>query len=164
MSNLGDVKRSLAGTTACQLGGLDTINQALDIVVVYDKTAADGMATTTTSDTVIWTNPYDFTVYLVSGKYIGLGSGLTADPSNNATIAIKTNDGAGGSTSTALSVTTSAADGGTWTSNQSKSFTTTTAANIAVPSGGCVWFNIAKGGTGVVVPISRYTLRLKKGE
>lgn len=163
MSNLGDFLRGLV-TLANQYGGLDTVRQATDIEAIYDKAAADAMASTATADTLVWTNPYDFDVYVVSGKYVGLGAGLTADANNNATITFKTNDGAGGATAAALAVTTSVADGGTWISNRSKAFTARTLANCRIPAGGGLWINITKGGTGVVVPISRYHIRLQRGE
>jgi len=35
---------------------------------------------------------------------------------------------------------------------------------FAVPAGGSIWLNIAKSGTGVVVPVSQISVRLRRGE
>jgi hypothetical protein len=168
-TSIGDSKRALSASlvqrgAASSIAQTAIVNQMLDVNYEYNKIAVDGAAATNTADTLVWTNPYDFPVYVVSGKYVGVGAGLTADPTNFATIAFKTNDGAGGATATALSVATTVADGGTWTSNQSKSFTAVTLANTAIPAGGGLWINITKSGTGVVVPISNYVIRMQKGE
>ena len=42
--------------------------------------------------------------------------------------------------------------------------TLVTAAGQAVPAGGSIWLNIAKSGSGVVVPISQISVRLRRGE
>lgn len=162
-TNLGLAKKALSASVT-QLGGLTTIDQGLAVDVQYNKTAADGMASTTTSDTLFWVNPYSFPVYVAAGYAVGLGTGITGDNTDYVTITIKTNDGAGGSTAVALTLTSQLTDGGSWTSNQSKAFTTLTKANTAVPAGGGLWFNIAKGGAGKVVPISTYCIRLLKAE
>jgi len=162
-TNLGNAKSALAASVT-QLGSKATIDQAVGIDVQYNKAAADGMASTATADTLFWVNPYDFPVYVQSGYAVGLGTGITGDNTDYVTITIKTNDGAGGATAIALTLTSQLTDGGTWTSNQSKAFTAVTKANTAVPAGGGLWFNIAKTGAGKVVPISTYCLKLFKAE
>lgn len=175
MSNIGDFLRRLAGTdglgldTAALAGNPNTSNvpvahQAFDFWVDFDKTAADGAAATPTADTFIWTNPFDFNISLVAARLIGLGAGIVGDAANIATITLKTDNGVGGATAIALTWSSLTTDGGTLTSNQSKLFTLLTPANQIIVPGGNLWFNIAKGGTGVVVPISSYFLRLQRGE
>lgn len=162
-TNLGLAKKGLAGNVT-QLGGLATIDQALSIQVQYNKTAADGAANTATADAPFWTNPFDFPVYVASGRILGIAAGVATDETDYVTITIKTNDGAGGATAIALTYASNAAGGGALTSNQSKAFPTLTRANVAVPVGGQLWFNIAKAGAGKVVPISTYVIKLFKAE
>lgn len=175
MSLLGDFMKALAGTdgigrdTAALTGNPNTSNvpvthQAFDLWVDFDKTAADGAAATATADTFVWTNPYDFNLLVTAGRIITLGAGVTADPANFATITVKTDNGVGGATAIALTATTTVADLGTLVSNQSKLFTLLTPANQILVPGANLWFNIAKSGTGVVVPISSYFVRLQRGE
>jgi hypothetical protein len=161
-TNLGQAKDCLSASVT-QFGGVASIDEIAAFEVTFDKAAADGMASTTTTDTIVWINPYTVPVYLQSAYGVGVGAGITADASNNATITFRTRDGVGGASAAALTIVTDVA-GGTWTSNQSKAITTQTIANLAVPVGGQITFSIAKGGTGVVVPISKFIIRCFKGE
>jgi len=164
MSNIGEYQKAQAGATASPYGGGPTVAQAYDFHERFDKLAQDAAAATATADTLLWTNPYDFTVYMVSAKLTCTGGGVTADNSNFATIALKSNDGVGGATATGLSITTAITDSGNITANQPKSFTLLTAAGAAIPAGGSIWLNIAKTGTGVQLPISQFCVRLRRGE
>lgn len=162
MTVLADFLRSLAGTF-----GKDrdpSIYQAFDLAVPFIKAAADGMASTATADTCFFTNPFDFNLVVIGGLIDATGAGVTADASNNATITIKTDNGAGGATAVALQAITSIADLGTLTQNVPKAFTTVTAANTILAPKASLYFNIAKGGTGVVVPASSYSVRLRRSE
>jgi hypothetical protein len=161
-TNLGQAKDCLAASIT-QFGNTATIDELVAFEVMFDKAAADGAAATATTDTIVWLNPYTVPVYLQSAQAVGVGAGITADASNNATITFRTRDGVGGASAAALTIVTDVA-GGSWTSNQNKAITTQTIANLAVPVGGQITFSIAKGGTGVVVPISKYIIRCFKGE
>ena len=161
-TNLGQAKDCLAASVT-QLGGAVTIDEMLAIEIIFDKAAADGMASTTTTDTLVWMNPYTVPVYLQSAEAVATGAGITADANNNATITFRTRDGIGGASAAALTIVTDVA-GGSWTQNQRKAITTQTIANLAVPVGGQITFSIAKGGTGVVVPVSKFIVRAFKGE
>lgn len=161
-TNLGLAKKALAASVT-QLGAQPTVDEALAFWVQYFKAAADGMASTATADLSFWTNPFAFPVYILGGYLCTTGAGITADAANNAVVTVKTNDGIGGATATALSLTTDIATGN-FTANQPKAFTSVTLANTAIPVGGRMWFNIAKGGTGVVVPISDIVVKLYKAE
>lgn len=166
MSNIGDTKKALSGLVPNAIGApLPTVNQLFDLYVPYTKAAADGSGTAATSDTLIWSNPYDFTLYVVSGKLTTTGAGIALDNTNNATIQWKTNDGAGGATAVALQVTTSLTDSiAAYVANQSRNFTQLLAANAAIPPGGGLWFAITKAASGVVVPVSNFAVRLQRGE
>ena len=161
LSEFAQAPASTGGVPA--LGGLATIDDALAINIVFDKAAADAMASTTTTDTLVWMNPHAVPVYLVNAEAVATGAGITADASNNATITFRTRDGVGGASAAALTIVTDVA-GGNWTQNQRKAITTQTIANLAVPVGGQITFSIAKGGTGVVVPVSKFVIRAYKGE
>lgn len=161
-TNLGNAKKALSSSVT-QLGGLDTIDESLAIHIPFDKTAADAMASTTTTDTLVWMNPFAYPVYLYSAEAVATGAGITADATNNATITFRTRDGVGGASAAALTIVTDVA-GGNWTQNQRKAITTQTKANLAVPVGGQITFSIAKGGTGVVVPVSKFVVKAYKAE
>jgi hypothetical protein len=172
-TNLGLAKKALTSLvtqqpTAGLLGvssPLGTINELTALLFQYNKPAADGAAATATADTLIWTNPFAHTVFVVGAYGVGVGAGIVADAANQAVISLKTNDGAGGATAVATSITTDIATG-SWTSNQSKLFPLANLqlGNAAIPPGGGLWFNIAKNGTGVVVPISNYSVKLYHAE
>jgi hypothetical protein len=165
MTILGDFKKGLAGLVQTAAGApMPVVHQFSDLFAAFIKAAADGAAATPTADTLFYSNPYDFTMYVVSAKFTPTGAGITADNVNFATLAVKTNDGAGGATATAASITTAITDSGNFTQNQSKSFTLITGANIAVPPGGGLWLNIAKAAAGVVVPAGFFTVRLQRAE
>lgn len=172
MANLEKFMQGVAGTDGLNLDNLPlfpgqsapVVHQAFDFWVDFDKTAADGAAATPTADTFIWTNPFDFNIVLVAARLIGLGAGIVADPTDIATVNLKTDNGAGGATAIALAWSSLTTDGGLLTSNQSKPFTVWTGANATIVPGGNLWFNITKGGAGKVVPISSYFMRLQKGQ
>lgn len=161
-TNLGLAKKALSASVT-QLGGVTTIDQALSFDVMFSKTAADGLASTTTTDTLVWCNPFSVPVYFVSAYGVATGAGITADANNNATITFRSIDLVGGASAAALTIVTDVA-GGNWTQNQSKAITTLTKANAAIPVGGGISFSIAKGGTGVVVPVSFFVIKLHKAE
>ena len=161
MSNVGDMQRALAGTTGLDRGGEDAVFQLFDLVVPYTKTAADGMASTTTSNTKFWTNPFDFTLRIVGAKWSTTGAGLTADASHYATVSFLTDDAAAGSPAAAASLATTVAGSGSFTAEIAKAMTLT-AANCNLVAGGHLYFAIAKTGNGVIVPVSQFALRLRR--
>lgn len=161
-TNLGNAKKAISASIT-QLGGLGVIDELHAINVVFDKAAADAMASTATTDTLVWMNPFNVPVYMQSAVGVATGAGITADANNNATITFRSIDLVGGASAAALTIVTDVA-GGNWTQNQAKNITTQTVANLAVPVGGGITFSIAKGGTGVVVPVSKFTIKCFKGE
>lgn len=161
-TNLGNAKKALSASVT-QLGGVATIDELHAFQIVFDKAAADGMASTATTDTLVWMNPFTVPVYIQSAVAVATGAGITADANNNATITFRSIDLAGGASAAALTITTDVA-GGSWTQNQAKPITAQTIANLAVPVSGGITFSIAKGGTGVVVPVSKFVIKCFKGE
>ncbi len=163
MTVWGDIKKALAGVQALQSGGLPSIDELLAIHILYDKAAADGMASTATTDALVWMNPFSFPVYLVAAEAVATGAGITASDTDFATLTFRTRDGVGGASAAALTIITNLA-GGNWTQNQRKAITSLTKANAAVPVGGQVTFSIAKTGSGVVVPVSKFVLKAYRAE
>jgi hypothetical protein len=166
MSFLGNTKKAVAAFIPSDAGApLPVVNQLFDFNIPYTKAAVDGSAAATTSDTLVWSNPFDFTVYVVSAKLTTTGAGITCDNTNFASIQWKTNDGAGGATAVALQVNTTLIDSlANYVANQSRNFTQVTPANTAIPPGGGLWFAITKTASGVVVPVSNFAVRLQKAE
>lgn len=163
MTIWGDIKKSLGGVQALQRGETLSVDELLAIEIMFDKAAADGAAGTATTDTIVWMNPFSYPVYLVSAEAVGVGAGITSDPTNFATLTFRTRDGVGGTSAAALTLATDTA-GGSWTANQRKAITALTRANAAVPVGGQITFSIAKAGTGVVVPVSKYIIKAYRAE
>ena len=140
-------------------GSMSTSSAPLRVLIVEDDAANSEVLTLVLE----MAGQTDVPVYLVSAEAVATGAGITADASNNATITFRTRDGIGGASAAALTIVTDVA-GGTWTQNQRKAITTLTRANAAVPVGGQVTFSIAKGGTGVVVPVSKFVVKAYKAE
>jgi hypothetical protein len=161
MSNLGDFKRGLC-TLANQTGGLDTVHQFSDITFNYNKTAADAMAADATAAVLAWVNPYDFSVKVVAGRLVSAAA-LTAHDTNNAVISFRSDDGADSTPAIAISWTTSTTGTGNWVADIAEAGTIT-AANVVVAAGACLHFGITKGGSGVVVPVTYFSLRLQRAE
>ena len=163
MSNIGEYQKAQAGSTASPYGGGPTVAQAYDFTERFDKLAADAMASTATADTLLWSNPFDFPVWIVSARLTVTATGITGSDVANAVITLKSNDGVGGATAIGASLTSDVATGN-FAINQAKSFTSIVSAGAQVPAGGGLWLNIAKTGAGVVVPPSLINVRFRRGE
>jgi hypothetical protein len=161
MSNLGDLKRGMTAL-AQATGGLDTIHQLTDFHFSYNKTTADSMATDATAATLVWVNPYDFAVKIVSGRLVSAAA-LTAHDTNNAVISFRTDDGADSTPAIAISWTTSTTGTGNWVADIPESGTIT-AANAVLAAGACLHFGITKGSSGVVVPVTYFSVRIQRAE
>lgn len=171
MSNIGDVRKTFDGTYGLDKGAFD---QMTDFTVTYFKAAADAMASTTTAVQKVWTNPYDFNCRIVRALASG-DAGLTAHDTDYAQIFLQTDDGANGAPAaaavwqTTLTTIGGIVGTGTWTTDiaeavalsLSSGSTIVVAAQTIVP-GANLFFSIAKQGSGVVVPISMYTVQLRR--
>lgn len=114
--------------------------------VSFSKDAADGAASTATSEHVVHRMSSAGTIAAV---YFIPDAALTGDATNNATLSVAKRDGAGGASSPIASRQTTAANGN-WTAFVPVNFGTVS--NAAVIAGDLLTFAISKGGTGVAVP------------
>jgi hypothetical protein len=135
-------------TAAASIAGRNLIRRTY----VLTKPAADAMA----ADTTAYTAAFQMTMRC-AGKVLGARiqpqAALTANASNNATINVVSADGAGGAAVVAASYTSDVA-GGSLAAGVRKALTlSATAANTRYAVDQVLSFNIAKTGTGVVVPI-----------
>jgi hypothetical protein len=160
MGDLSDVKMKLAGTVALDEGGEATINGLTDIVFTYVKSTADSMATDATAAVLAFVNPFDFALKVVSAKLVSAAA-LTAHDTNNAVISFRTDDGADSTPAIAVSWTTSTTGTGNWVADIPESGTVT-AANANLAAGACLHFGITKGSSGVIVPVTYFSVRLRK--
>lgn len=161
MGNATTAQDKMSGTLGLDLAQAATIYQLFDFHVPVQKAADDGMASTATADTLFWTNPFDFSVAIISATYTPTGT-ITADNTNFATLTVKKDDGAAGTPAVALTVTTAITDSGNFAANIQKAFTSRTAANATVAAGANLFFNIAKSGSGVVMRAGYITVRLRR--
>ncbi len=149
---------SLMGSIGAQHGTEDELLGVWDICgESIAKAAADGMASDTTALTKVWCNPYPFSLYLTNA-IITPAAGLTAHDSNNASILLLTDNAADSVPATAatwLTATTGAGGTGNWATDIGVRPSSYTAANRILPAGGNLFWQINKGGSGVVVPIMR---------
>jgi len=126
------------------------------------KAAADSMAADATALTKhSWSNPFAYPVLLVGG-IISPAAALTADATNNASILVKVDDAANGTPATALTWTTSLVGTGSWVADTAEAPTAFAAAAQIILPGACVFWEITKGGSGVVVPIMNIELVCRK--
>ncbi len=121
-------------------------------VFVIKKAAADSMASDATTETLGFSVPYAGRVKAI---YVTTDADVTGHASNHATITINKRDAAGANSATLGTYTTDSdvAGQGSLAEFVRKAFDLTEA-NVAVVAGGCVNLAIAKGGSGVVVPIA----------
>jgi len=145
----------------CLDEGVDaTATQLFDETETYFKAAADGAAATATTDQWIWSNNSGGACVLI-GALLWPSAGVTADNTNFATLQIKVDNGIGGASAVAYSMTTAITDSGNLTALATKQFTTKGASQL-IPACATVYFAITKSGAGVVIPISAVTVRIRK--
>lgn len=165
MGYIDDLRNSFDGTYGLGAGaGSSGFNAMTDFCVEYVKAAADAMASTTTAATKFWCNGFDFNLSIVSGK-ISPDATLTAHDDNNASITVERDDAANGAPAAALTWNTDTTGGGgtgNWAVDTPVPHVTRTSANATVIPGANLFYAIAKGGTGVVVPAHRGSIRLRR--
>lgn len=121
-------------------------------VYEIDKAAADAMASTTTAETG---GPSFMRAGIVKRIEIDTEADAAEHADNHATITVSKRDAAAGNKATLGTYTTdTGVSQGTLTKWVTKAFALTEA-NLVVVRGGKLTYEIAKGGTGVVVPVSR---------
>lgn len=127
-----------------------------DGAITFFKSAADAMAADAST---IGAFKAPFAMKIVGVTAVP-NTTLTAHDTNNAVITLAKADGAGGSVTAIAALTTNVA-GGNWAADVFEEFTVTaSAANVT--DGQVVTLKVTKGGSGVVVPISSYTIRYRR--
>lgn len=160
MSNIGDVKMKLAGTLGLDDGGEATVNDLSDLVVTWQKDAADAAAGDATN-TCIFRNKLSCDLRVVAAEYIPDAT-LTAHDTNYATLSLQV--GTVGSFAAAASQTTKITGGsGDWAADTPEALTlSSTPANLVVDAGDILQADIAKANSGVAVPAGVLVVHLRR--
>lgn len=139
----------------CEVEAISTTNRTIQLqckaldreVRNHVKTTADSMASDTTAEVIFAVAPCDGRI--TAAAYTPAAA-LTADNTNNATINVHNYNA--GTDKVAATITTNVASGN-WTAYTPKALTVSgTEANVTVAKGDILTINIAKAGSGVVVP------------
>jgi hypothetical protein len=155
MQQAGALGSFASGGTAVS-DAVGTVGQAHSDIFVFDKAAADAMASTTTAETYTGINlPYAGKVKAIT--FVPTSGGLTADASNYATVTVSRRDSAAANKTTLGTITTTVASSGNLTQGVGED-AVLTSANVDFAADSTVTFEIAKTGTGVVVPAGRFTV------
>lgn len=158
MANIQTIKTAIAGTLGLDSGGEDVVDELFATAVHYIK-AVDA-ATGTTTSVKIAHNPNPYPMKILRASY-SPGATLTSNASNYATLGIFVDDGADGAQAVALSQTTQTSGGGgsgDFAADIEVPLSDATVANLDVPAGANVFFEIAKAADGVVVPAGTLTM------
>jgi hypothetical protein len=124
-----------------------------DLTTQFQKTAADGAAGDATTEFVFWRAP---SACIITSAYLASTAGITGHADNHATIALAKRDGAGGGSTCVATFTTDTdvVGQGTVTALVPIAFANQALANRTLAAGNILTLAIAKGGTGVVIPVS----------
>lgn len=129
-------------------------------LVISDKSADDGMASTATSETYTGiVVPYASRVKNI--WYVATTGGITADNANYATVTISKRDSAAANQLTVATLTTTITSSGNVTQGAPKALVTTKA-NIDVSALSTFTFSIAKSGSGVIVRGGKFVIELER--
>lgn len=141
----------------------DAIDKSLIFHVNFTKAAADGMASTTTAETFTGKTNGNVRVRLLAAYAVVTATGITADAANNATITISKRDSAAANKTSVATLITNIATGNLVIgAPKAMTITATSAAEFIIAELSGFTYEIAKGGTGVVVPPTEFTLVFTK--
>lgn len=129
-------------------------------VFVYSKAAADGSASTATAETDL-NVPVPRVAILRAVRLTPQGASIIADATNNAVITVSKRDSTGGNLTTVATLTTNVAGIGATLAQRATAAFVLSGANTRITAGSSLTFSIAKGGTGVVIPISMLSIDLE---
>jgi hypothetical protein len=129
--------------------------------IFITKASADAMASTTTSETYTGLIAVP-KVRIVAAYMTVLATGITVDATNNATITINKRDSAAANKTAVATLVTNVATGNLVIGAPKAMTVSTTSGAFVVDALSGFTYEIAKGGTGVVVPASVFTLWLTK--
>lgn len=146
------------------IGAVDPIavvSAAHSVEFFIDKASADATAATTTTET--FSGVYAARKGLIkSVVFVPTSAGLTANASNFATITVSKRDAAAGNKTAVATLITTVASSGDLTQGVGKAFVNSaTAGALDVVAGGGLTFEIAKTGTGVVVPAGKIVVTME---
>lgn len=156
------VKRALVGLLA-GMNLSDAIAAAAQVnsdYFVFSKAAADGMASTATTET-------DCNIFLKraciikSVAWIPTGAAVTNDNTNNFTLTVSKRDAGGANLTTIATLTNTVTAYGATAAQRAAQQAVLTAANVAVVAGSTLTYSIAKNGSGVVVPVSMFVVEVE---
>ncbi len=159
MSNHSDAQKALVGILTNDRGGEATVNDLLDVLVVCEKPAADAAAADATNRN-FWRNLTAAT-FRVEAVQVLPDAALTANDTNNATVNLLKGASATVTTNAASKQTTVA--NANWVADTPVSLTlSATAANRLIAPNEILCLDIAKTGTGVVVPALGFIVQLRR--
>jgi dipeptidase len=152
------IESALGGNAAA----LAVMRQKRTRIVRIVKAAADAMASTTQADTVLPAEMFPY-AGVITAVWIIPTAALTGHATTNATLTVSKYDAAGANKTTVATMTTTlVSPAQSWVAFAPIAMTlTTTAADLAVVAQGSCSLAIAKGSTGVVVPICQIILLVR---
>lgn len=154
-------KDCLMGDYATPLGNADAkseVGKVFTEVLRIAKSAADATDSTTTAATALVPTRVR-EAGLVRAAFLNTSATITGSSTNNATFTLKAYPAAGVTGVTVATLTTSA----TITAFTAAAFTlATTATNLSVVQNAVFTLEIAKGGTGITLPISSVDIHVER--
>lgn len=158
MSEAETFRNRLVGTF-CQEEEKEVGDQFFDLPVMLGPFVVDAAASTNTSNTKLWSNPFDYPMRIesVEGNY---DAAVTVDGTNYAQEFLYVDDGAAGTPAQAavrstINTSTNIAAG-------IDAAFTLTKANATIAPGANVFRRVLKSGSGVVLPIHMLKMRLRR--
>jgi hypothetical protein len=135
---------------------IGVVGEAHSVELYIDKASADATAATTTSET--FSGAYvPRKALLTQVVFVPTSGGLTANASNFGTVTISKRDAAGANKTSVATLTTTVASSGDLTQGAAKALVlSSTAGALTLSAGSSFTFEIAKTGTGVVVPAGKF--------
>lgn len=160
MSRISAALSKLEGSNSGNYDGSvpKAARQLIRRVIKLRKPAADSMASDTTAYTAA---DQEYMPYAgrILGAWVQPQGTLTAHDTTNAVIKVVKGDNAAGAETIMASATTSTTGTGNWAAGVKEALTiSSTVANTRFAKGEVLSFSIAKGSTGVVVPICSITV------
>lgn len=143
----------IAGTTANDIGGADTVYGMYDFPYIYNitNTAANGSVSTTK----IWSNPFPYPV-VISSLRLNCDAAVAFNATNYATHTVSVDDAADGSPVTAATFVSNTVN---YAADIDASPATHVLANSVVAAGANVFIAVSQAAAGVALPVR--TLKLK---
>lgn len=158
-----DVRTAQAALAAdlSSLGGEDTIFKLFDFTKEYRKASTDAAASTALANEKFFTNPFDYPLQIVSAVLSPDGT-IAKAAANYANVAVKTDDGRGGTPQTAMAWSTASGSLATGLSAGIAQAGSGAATACVVPPGGSIYAYQEKNSSGVTLPPYELSVRLRR--